>query len=83
MTWDSVFSEVRVEGLETLDYLDNLQQGKRFTEQPDAITFDGEVVLSLSLWIHNQYIDNFSEHLTIWDGFFDRLIVFIPEHRVT
>ncbi|KAJ0678521.1 putative glucose-6-phosphate 1-epimerase [Helianthus annuus] len=39
----SDISEVRVEGLETLDFLDNLQQGKRFTEQPDAITFDGEV----------------------------------------
>ncbi|KAI3780001.1 hypothetical protein L2E82_09809 [Cichorium intybus] len=39
----SDMSEVRVEGLETLDFLDNLQQGKRFTEQPDAITFDGEV----------------------------------------
>ncbi|KAJ0442682.1 putative aldose 1-/Glucose-6-phosphate 1-epimerase, galactose mutarotase-like domain superfamily [Helianthus annuus] len=35
--------EVRVEGLETLNFLDNLQQGKRFTAQPDAITFDGEV----------------------------------------
>ncbi|XP_052622121.1 putative glucose-6-phosphate 1-epimerase isoform X1 [Lactuca sativa] len=39
----SDMSEVRVEGLETLDFHDNLQQGKRFTEQPDAITFDGEV----------------------------------------
>lgn len=37
-------SEVRVEGLETLDYLDNLQQGDRYTEQADAITFDGEVL---------------------------------------
>nr|KAJ0189938.1 hypothetical protein LSAT_V11C800449740 [Lactuca sativa] len=43
LTWGFVFSEVRVEGLETLDFHDNLQQGKRFTEQPDAITFDGEV----------------------------------------
>eukprot|EP00250_Pteridium_aquilinum_P013690 c21506_g1_i1 orf=371-1285(-) len=39
----SDISEVRVEGLETLDYLDNLQNRKRFTEQGDAITFDGEV----------------------------------------
>ncbi|XP_047332738.1 putative glucose-6-phosphate 1-epimerase [Impatiens glandulifera] len=39
----SDISEVRVEGLETLDYLDNLDQRKRFTEQADAITFDGEV----------------------------------------
>ncbi|KAK1320927.1 hypothetical protein QJS10_CPA03g00862 [Acorus calamus] len=39
----SDISEVRVEGLETLDYLDNLMQRERFTEQADAITFDGEV----------------------------------------
>jgi glucose-6-phosphate 1-epimerase len=36
-------SEVRIEGLETLDYLDNLQDKERFTEQGDAITFDSEV----------------------------------------
>ncbi|CAA7404828.1 unnamed protein product [Spirodela intermedia] len=36
-------SEVRVEGLETLDYFDNLMKRERFTEQADAITFDGEV----------------------------------------
>ncbi|GAB4848073.1 hypothetical protein Ancab_002735 [Ancistrocladus abbreviatus] len=39
----SDISEVRVEGLETLDYFDNLMQRERFTEQADAITFDGEV----------------------------------------
>jgi len=38
-----VFSEVRVEGLETLDYLDNLKDRERFTEQGDAITFESEV----------------------------------------
>ncbi|XP_048134171.1 putative glucose-6-phosphate 1-epimerase isoform X2 [Rhodamnia argentea] len=36
-------SEVRVEGLETLDYLDNLQNKERFTEQGDALTFESEV----------------------------------------
>lgn len=36
-------SEVRVEGLETLDYLDNLCQKERFTEQGDALTFESEV----------------------------------------
>ncbi|KAK3033075.1 hypothetical protein RJ639_035701 [Escallonia herrerae] len=36
-------SEVRVEGLETLDYFDNLMQRERYTEQADAITFDGEI----------------------------------------
>ncbi|MCE3214937.1 hypothetical protein HAX54_000313 [Datura stramonium] len=39
----SDISEVRIEGLETLDYLDCLLQQERFTEQADAITFDGEV----------------------------------------
>eukprot|EP00252_Welwitschia_mirabilis_P012128 TRINITY_DN269_c0_g1_i2.p1 TRINITY_DN269_c0_g1~~TRINITY_DN269_c0_g1_i2.p1 ORF type:complete len:318 (+),score=59.34 TRINITY_DN269_c0_g1_i2:190-1143(+) len=39
----SDISEVRVEGLETLDYLDNLRNRERFTEQGDAITFESEV----------------------------------------
>ncbi|GAB2226030.1 hypothetical protein Droror1_Dr00021815 [Drosera rotundifolia] len=39
----SDISEVRVEGLETLDYFDNLVQQQRCTEQADAITFDEEV----------------------------------------
>ncbi|KAL9684173.1 hypothetical protein QQ045_021607 [Rhodiola kirilowii] len=39
----SDISEVRVEGLETLDYFDNLNRKERFTEQADAITFDGEI----------------------------------------
>lgn len=39
----SDISEVRVEGLETLDYFDNMMNRERFTEQADAITFDGEV----------------------------------------
>ncbi|GFP97505.1 putative glucose-6-phosphate 1-epimerase, partial [Phtheirospermum japonicum] len=39
----SDISEVRVEGLETLDYLDNVLHKTRFTEQADALTFDGEV----------------------------------------
>ncbi|CAA0818274.1 aldose 1-epimerase family protein [Striga hermonthica] len=40
----SDISEVRVEGLETLDYLDHMMHGKRFTEQADALTFDGKVL---------------------------------------
>ncbi|KAK4746694.1 hypothetical protein SAY87_025731 [Trapa incisa] len=39
----SDISEVRLEGLETIDYFDNLMQRERFTEQADAITFDGEI----------------------------------------
>ena len=36
-------SEVRVEGLETLDYLDNLFEKERFTEQGDTLTFESEI----------------------------------------
>ncbi|KAG8383234.1 hypothetical protein BUALT_Bualt05G0163200 [Buddleja alternifolia] len=39
----SDINEVRIEGLETLEYLDNASYQKRFTEQADALTFDGEV----------------------------------------
>ncbi|WCJ26443.1 Galactose mutarotase-like superfamily protein [Euphorbia peplus] len=39
----SDISEVRVEGLETLDYLDNLCQRERFTEQGDTLTFESEI----------------------------------------
>ncbi|KAM7276092.1 hypothetical protein ACFE04_017958 [Oxalis oulophora] len=39
----SDISEVRVEGLETIDYLDNLCKRERFTEQGDALTFESEV----------------------------------------
>ncbi|WCJ22372.1 Galactose mutarotase-like superfamily protein [Euphorbia peplus] len=39
----SDISEVRIEGLETLDYLDNLLRRERFTEQGDAITFETEL----------------------------------------
>lgn len=40
---------MRVEGLETLDYFDNLHRRERFTEQADALTFDGEV--SFFIWL--------------------------------
>ncbi|MFS7969843.1 putative glucose-6-phosphate 1-epimerase [Helianthus anomalus] len=36
-------SEVCVEGLETLDYFDNLSKRVRYREHADTITFDGEV----------------------------------------
>ncbi|CAM8957079.1 unnamed protein product [Rhodiola kirilowii] len=39
----SDISEVRVEGLETLHYLDNLFQRERFTEQGESLTFESEV----------------------------------------
>ncbi|XP_023005855.1 putative glucose-6-phosphate 1-epimerase [Cucurbita maxima] len=39
----SDISEVRVEGVETLNYLDHLQEKERITEQADAITFESEV----------------------------------------
>lgn len=41
--FSAIISEVRVEGLETLDYLDNLCHKERFTEQGDALTFESEV----------------------------------------
>ncbi|KAF5464416.1 hypothetical protein F2P56_014493 [Juglans regia] len=40
----SDISEIRIEGLETLDYLDNLCRRERFTEQGDAVTFEAEQV---------------------------------------
>ncbi|XP_059598313.1 putative glucose-6-phosphate 1-epimerase isoform X2 [Vitis vinifera] len=36
-------SEVRIEGLETLHYLDNLLQKERFTDQGNTLTFESEV----------------------------------------
>ncbi|KAL3635655.1 hypothetical protein CASFOL_020202 [Castilleja foliolosa] len=39
----SDINEVRVEGLETLDYFDNMCNRERFTEQGDALTFESEV----------------------------------------
>lgn len=57
---------MRVEGLETLDYLDNLQDRARFTEQGDAIVFESEVrqqsisfilyQLSFSLLLKKAYV---------------------------
>lgn len=49
-------SEVRVEGLETLDYLDNCQKRERFTEQGDSITFESEVTFSYSLNLNLHYL---------------------------
>lgn len=48
-----LYSEVRVEGLETLDYLDNLKNKERFTEQGDAITFETEVGFCQSFWLRS------------------------------
>lgn len=40
---------MRIEGLETLDYLDNLCEKQRFTEQGDALTFESEVTFKFLL----------------------------------
>lgn len=48
-------SEVRVEGLETFDYLDNLFDKERFTEQGDALTFESEVTLYVYRWSSEQF----------------------------
>ena len=54
-------SEVRVEGLETLDYLNNMCKKERFTEQGDALTFESEVIFEvLSLYKKTQ--NNFLCH---------------------
>lgn len=45
-------SEVRVEGLETMDYLDNMKGKERFTEQGDAIVFESEV----GVLLHVKYL---------------------------
>ena len=66
-------SEVRIEGLETLDYLDNLSQREWFTEQGDAITFEAEVPSSTLIYAFS-YKDEFicekACYCTIWlDGY--------------
>jgi glucose-6-phosphate 1-epimerase len=38
-----MYSEIRIEGLETLDYLDNLSN-IRSTDQGNALTFESEVI---------------------------------------
>lgn len=53
-----MFSEVRIEGLETLDYLDSLKNRERFTEQGDAITFEGEVSICYQLSNFLCFIDS-------------------------
>jgi hypothetical protein len=73
---------VRVEGLETMDYLDNLKAKERFTEQGDAIVFESEVITELMLYI------NISNHCTLifksisncFDFSMSRLIKFILPH---
>jgi glucose-6-phosphate 1-epimerase len=54
---------VRVEGLETLDYLDNMLERSRFTEQGDAITFEGEVhiIVLILLFTGNSSTDQKSQ----------------------
>lgn len=45
---------MRIEGLETLDYIDNLCGRERFTEQGDAMTFESEVnLLTVSFLLHD------------------------------
>ena len=66
---------MRVEGLETMDYLDNLKAKERFTEQGDAIVFESEVSIQLML---NTY--NFTSHSTNLTCSLSRLIKFILPH---
>jgi len=57
-----MYSEIRIEGLETLDYLDNLSQKERFTEQGDAITFESEVNLVNCIYVYSIYISLVPRH---------------------
>jgi hypothetical protein len=58
-----LYSEIRIEGLETLDYLDNLFQKERFTEQGDAITFESEVnIVGYIYYVYNMYIFKAMRH---------------------
>lgn len=61
----NVLSEVRVEGLETLDYLDNLNAKRRFMEQGDAIVFEAEVTKPAHY--HNETM-NFADLSTFYCG---------------
>ncbi|TKY60695.1 putative glucose-6-phosphate 1-epimerase [Spatholobus suberectus] len=67
----SDISEVRVEGLETLDYLDNLHNQERFTEQGDALTFESEV--------DRVYLDSSSTGVAVLDHEKKRTIVIRKE----
>lgn len=51
---------MRVEGLETLDYFDNLLQRERYTEQADAITFDGEVMFLFQISVSLYHVLSYS-----------------------
>ena len=57
MKVNGVHSEVRIEGLETHDYLDNLCQRERFTEQGDAITFESEVNVLLEFYLQSNTLE--------------------------
>lgn len=41
---------MRIEGLEACDYLDNLKDRERFTDDGDSISFDSEVDLHIKLF---------------------------------
>lgn len=62
---------MRVEGLETLDYLDNLMHRERFTEQADAITFDGEVLCFIFFYCQFEF-----------ESFAGRILIEISSHRM-
>lgn len=77
-------SEVRIEGLETLDYFDNLVNRSRFTEQADAITFDGEVGIikhhfSLKIKYYSAHCNRSSESFDYTASFlYKSFVVLVP-----
>jgi hypothetical protein len=66
-----MYSEIRIEGLETLDYLDNLSN-KRSTDQGNALTFESEVIYLFMITTFT-YIFNASSFIAyLIDTFFFR-----------
>jgi hypothetical protein len=67
-----MYSEIRIEGLETLDYLDNLSNQKRSTDEGNALTFESEVIYLFMITTF-AYIFNASSFIAyLIDTFFFR-----------
>lgn len=54
--------------METLDYLDNLQERKRFTEQGDAVVFESEVSKNRDIEINTNVADHLILEISLFTG---------------
>lgn len=54
--------------METLDYLDNLQERKRFTEQGDAVVFESEVSKNRVIEINTNVADHLILEISLFTG---------------